>query len=197
MALGECLTMNERIVIVDDEPITRMDIRDIVEQAGYEVAGEGSDGFEAIELCQEQKPDLVIMDIRMPLLDGLKAGKKILEDNLANSIIYLSAYSDEEDTRTASRIGAVGYLVKPLSERSLLTTIQIGLAYGKRSQELNEKVQKLYTKLEERKVVDRAKGVLMDENHLSEGAAYKMLRDLSMSKRRSMTDIAKLIVTDA
>ncbi len=84
--------MKERIVIVDDEPITRMDIRDIVEQAGYQVVGEGSDGFEAIDVCQEQKPDLVIMDIRMPILDGLKAGKKILADHLTRSIVYLSAY---------------------------------------------------------------------------------------------------------
>lgn len=188
--------MNERIAIIDDEPITRMDIWDIVEQAGYEVVGEGGDGFEAIEICQKQKPDLVIMDIRMPLLDGLKAGKKILEDRLTHSIIYLSAYSDEEDTDMASKIGDVGYLVKPLSERSLLTTIQVGLASGKRDQQLTDKVNALDTKLEQRKLIERAKGVLMQENNLSEEAAYKMLRNLSMSKRQSMSDIAKLIVVD-
>lgn len=189
--------MKERIVIVDDEPITRMDIRDIVEQAGYQVVGEGGDGFEAIAVCKEQKPDLVIMDIRMPILDGLKAGKKILADHLTRSIVYLSAYSDEEDTDTASRIGAVGYLVKPLSERSLLTTIQVGLASGKRDQQLAKKVDDLDTKLAERKVIERAKGILMEENNLSEDAAYKMLRNISMSKRQSMSAIAELIVMDA
>lgn len=187
--------MKEKIAIVDDEPITRMDIRDIVEQAGYEVVGEGGDGFEAIDICQQEKPDVVIMDIRMPLLDGLKAGRKILDEQLAESIVYLSAYSDEEDTSTASQIGAVGYLVKPLSERSLLTTIQVGLAYGKRSNKLNEKVQQLHTKLEQRKIIERAKGIPMQENHLSEDAAYQMLRKLSMSKRRPMNDIAELIVS--
>ncbi|KRL56113.1 ANTAR domain-containing response regulator [Furfurilactobacillus rossiae] len=189
--------MNERIAIVDDEPITRMDIRDIVENAGYQVVGEGSDGFEAIDICQKEKPDLIIMDIRMPLLDGLKAGKKILADHLSQSIVYLSAYSDDEDTETASQIGAVGYLVKPLSERSLLTTIRVGLVHGKRTQELSDEVDDLTIKLKERKLIDRAKGILMSENNLSEDAAYKMLRNLSMSKRRSMKDIAELIVMDA
>lgn len=189
--------MSERIVVVDDEPITRMDIRDILEHAGYQVVGEGGDGFEAIDACQKQKPDLVIMDIRMPLLDGLKAGKKIMEDHLAGSIIYLSAYSDLEDTETAGRVGAVGYLVKPLSERSLLTTIQVGLAHNKKTRELSNEVDDLSTKLEERKVIERAKGILMEENSLSESAAYKMLRNLSMSKRQSMSAIAELIVMDA
>lgn len=189
--------MKERIVIVDDEPLTRMDIRDIVEQAGYQVVGEGSDGFEAIDICQKETPDLVIMDIRMPILDGLKAGKKILADHLTRSIVYLSAYSDEEDTDTASRIGAVGYLVKPLSERSLLTTIQVGLASGKRDQELSQKVDDLDTKLAQRKVIERAKGILMEQNNLTEDAAYKMLRNLSMSKRQTMNQIAELIVMDA
>lgn len=189
--------VNERIVIVDDEPITRLDIRDILEQAGYEVVGEAGDGFEAIDVCQRQKPDLVIMDIRMPLLDGLKAGKRIVEDQLTQSIIYLSAYSDEADTDTAGRIGAVGYLVKPLSERSLLTTIHVGLARVEHNRQLAEKVEKLSVKLEQRKVIERAKGVLMAENNMTENAAYKMLRDLSMTKRCPMNDIAELIVTDA
>lgn len=189
--------MNERIVIVDDEPITRLDIRDILEQAGYQVVGEAGDGFEAIEVCQKEKPDLVIMDIRMPLLDGLKAGKRVIEEQLTKSIVYLSAYSDDSDTESAGRIGAGGYLVKPLSERSLLTTIQVGLAKGHHDEQLNKKVKKLSVKLEQRKVIERAKGVLMDENQMTENDAYKMLRDLSMSKRRPMSDIAELIVTDA
>jgi response regulator NasT len=187
--------MKEKIAIVDDEPLTRMDIKDMLEQAGYEVVGEAGDGFEAIDICQEQKPDVVIMDIKMPLLDGLKAGRKIINDHLAQSIVYLSAYSDECDTTTASQIGAVGYLVKPLSEKSLLTTIQVGLAHGRRSNKLNQQVEQLNVKLEQRKVIEKAKGILMEENHLSEDSAYKMLRKLSMSKRKPMNDIAELIVS--
>lgn len=188
--------MNERIVVVDDEPITRMDIRDIVESAGYSVVGEGTDGFEAIDICQKELPDVAIMDIRMPVLDGLKAGKRIIEKNLASAIIYLSAYSDLDDTRAAEKMGAAGYLVKPLSERSLLTTIKIGLANSKKKQELTQKIKKLATQLDNRKLIERAKGILMEENNLSENDAYKLLRNLSMSKRKSMDVIAKLIVAD-
>jgi len=126
------------------------------------------------------------------------AKKKVVkEDSPRPQKKARTAYSDEEDTDTASRIGAVGYLVKPLSERSLLTTIQVGLASGKRDQQLTKKVEDLDTKLAERKVIERAKGILMEENNLSEDAAYKMLRNLSMSKRQSMNAIAELIVMDA
>ncbi|KRM97325.1 ANTAR domain-containing response regulator [Loigolactobacillus rennini] len=189
--------MSAKLVIVDDEPITRIDIRDIVEQAGYHVSGEAGDGFEAIEVCQQKKPDLVIMDIRMPLLNGLKAGKKIMADGLTAGIIYLSAYSDRSDMKSANNIGAVGYLVKPLAERSLLTTIEVGLEQSRRNKLLAEKMEKLSTKLEQRKVIERAKGVLMEENQLSEDAAYKMLRKLSMTKRCPMNDLAELIVMNA
>lgn len=188
--------MNERIVVIDDEPITRMDIRDIVENAGYSVVGEGTDGFEAIDICQKELPDVAIMDIRMPVLDGLKAGKRIIEKNLVSAIIYLSAYSDLDDTKAAEKMGAAGYLVKPISERSLLTTIKIGLANSKKKQELNQKIKKLSTQLDNRKLIERAKGILMEENNLSENDAYKLLRNLSMSKRKSMDIIAKLIVAD-
>lgn len=189
--------MRARLVIVDDEPITRLDIRDIVEQANYQVVGEAGDGFEAVETCQKERPDLVIMDIRMPLLDGLKAGKKIMDDQLTNGIIYLSAYSDDTDMQSANNIGAVGYLVKPLAERSLLTTITVGLAQSNRTKSLFEKMDFLSSKLEQRKVIERAKGVLMEENKLTEDAAYKMLRNLSMTKRCPMNDLAELIVMNA
>ena len=95
--------MDGRIVIVDDEPITRLDIRDIVIEAGYEVVGEAADGFEAIEVCKITQPDLVLMDIQMPILDGLKAGKKIVQDQLASSIVFLSAYSDVQNTDKAKK----------------------------------------------------------------------------------------------
>lgn len=109
--------MNGRVVIVDDEPITRFDIRDILQGAGYEVVGEAADGFEVIEICKKTRPDVVLMDIQMPVLDGLKAGKKIIQDNTASSIVFLSAYGDVENTTKAKNLGAIGYLVKPLDEK--------------------------------------------------------------------------------
>ena len=185
--------MDGRIVIVDDEPITRLDIRDIVIEAGYEVVGEAADGFEAIEVCKKTQPDLVLMDIQMPILDGLKAGKKIVQDQLASSIVFLSAYSDVQNTDKAKKLGALGYLVKPLDEKSL---IPMSIERGKQTQLLLNQIDKLNLKLEERKIIEKAKGILVKENHISEEEAYQMLRTLSMNKRARMSEIAELIVMD-
>lgn len=188
--------VNGSIVIVDDEPITRLDIRDILTAAGYEVVGEAADGFEAIEVCKKTHPQVVIMDIQMPILDGLKAGKKIIQDRLADSIVFLSAYSDLENTEKAKKLGAVGYLVKPLDEKSLIPTIEMSMARGRETQELMNEIEKLKNKLEERKVIERAKGILVKENHISEAEAYQLIRKLSMDKRAPMGEIAELIVMD-
>ncbi|WGL00284.1 ANTAR domain-containing response regulator [Enterococcus faecalis] len=188
--------MDGRIVIVDDEPITRLDIRDIVIEAGYEVVGEAADGFEAIEVCKKTQPDLVLMDIQMPILDGLKAGKKIVQDQLASSIVFLSAYSDVQNTDKAKKLGSLGYLVKPLDEKSLIPTIEMSIERGKQTQLLLNQIDKLSLKLEERKIIEKAKGILVKENHISEEEAYQMLRTLSMNKRARMSEIAELIVMD-
>ncbi|WP_122646069.1 ANTAR domain-containing response regulator [Enterococcus mediterraneensis] len=186
--------MNGRIVIVDDEPITRLDIRDIVLEAGYEVVGEAADGFEAIEICKKTKPDVVLMDIQMPILDGLKAGKKIAQDGLANGIVFLSAYSDTENTEKAKKIGAIGYLVKPLDEKSLVPTLEMSIAKGKQTQDLMSEINKLKIRLEERKIIEKAKGILVKENRITEDEAYQMIRKLSMDKRARMSEIAEVIV---
>ncbi|MGX7351530.1 response regulator [Enterococcus canis] len=188
--------MKGRIVIVDDEPITRLDVKDILSEAGYDVVGEAADGFEAIEVCRRTRPNVVLMDIQMPILDGLKAGKKIIQDQLADSIVFLSAYSDLENTEKAKKLGAVGYLVKPLDEKSLIPTIEMSIARGKETQELIKEIDKLKGKLEERKIIERAKGILIKENHVSEEEAYQMIRKLSMDKRAPMREIAELIVMD-
>lgn len=186
--------MNGRVVIVDDEPITRFDIRDILQGAGYEVVGEAADGFEVIEICKKTRPDVVLMDIQMPILDGLKAGKKIIQDNTASSIVFLSAYSDIENTTKAKNLGAIGYLVKPLDEKSLIPTLEMSIARGKETQDLMAQVEKLKTKLDERKIIEKAKGILSKENGLSEAEAYQTIRKLSMDKRCPMSEIAELIV---
>ena len=174
--------MDGRIVIVDDEPITRLDIRDIVIEAGYEVVGEAADGFEAIEVCKKTQPDLVLMDIQMPILDGLKAGKKIVQDQLASSIVFLSAYSDVQNTDKAKKL--------------VIPTIEMSIERGKQTQLLLNQIDKLSLKLEERKIIEKAKGILVKENHISEEEAYQMLRTLSMNKRARMSEIAELIVMD-
>lgn len=186
--------MNKKIIVVDDEPMSRLDICDILQDANYQVVGEASDGFEAIELCQKHHPDLVIMDIKMPLLDGLTASKKIIDDQLAGGIILLSAYSDESYTHKAKAYGVNGYLVKPLDVKSLVPMIEVCIEQGKKNQELSEEVVKLSKKLEDRIIIERAKGMLMQKEGLSEPEAFKKIRTISMQKRSPMVDIAKLLV---
>lgn len=186
--------MVNRIVIVDDEPITRMDINELLCEAGYDVVGEASDGFEAIDLCRKFIPDLVIMDIKMPLLDGIKASKIILHDKLASGILLLSAFNDKDYIQQAAEIGALGYLVKPLDEKSFIPTIEMALAKGKEFTKLETQYEKVSQKLEERKAVDIAKGLLMKDKNILEDEAYHMLRKLSMDRRCTMGEIARTIM---
>src|SRR5690625_1394142 len=117
--------MAKKIVIVDDEPVTKMDIKELLEEAGYDVVGQASNGFEAINESKTHKPDLVIMDIKMPMLDGLKASKKIMHDHIAGGILLLTAFYDKEFINQAKEIGALGYLVKPLDEKSFIPTVEM------------------------------------------------------------------------
>lgn len=186
--------MGNRIVIVDDEPITRMDIRELLGEAGYDVVGEASDGFEAIDVCRKCSPDLVIMDIKMPTLDGLKASKIIMHEKCANSILLLSAFNDTDYIQQAKDVGAFGYLVKPLDEKSFIPTVEMAIARGKEIHKLELEYGKVSQKLEDRKVIDVAKGLLMKEKQIVEDEAYKLLRKLSMDRRCTMGEIARTIV---
>ncbi|WP_028546178.1 ANTAR domain-containing response regulator [Paenibacillus taiwanensis] len=186
--------MNGKIVIVDDEPITRMDIREMLDEAGYNVVGEASDGFEAIELCKKHLPDLVIMDVQMPILDGLKAGKRIISEQLAGGIVLLTAFSDKQTIEKASAVGALGYLVKPLDEKSFIPMVEVTIAKGREIRKLEHNLSKLTQKMEERKAVEKAKGILMKENGCTEEEAYQTLRKLSMDRRCPMIEIATTIV---
>ncbi|MEW9093436.1 MAG: response regulator [Clostridiaceae bacterium] len=186
--------MNKKIVIVDDEPITRMDIKDILQAEGYNVVGEAADGFDAIEACKKHRPDIVLMDIQMPVLDGLKASKKIMSENLAGGILLLTAFSDAEYIEKAKSVGAFGYLVKPLDEKSLISTLEMCLARGEDFRNLKDDLEKLNKKFDERKVVEKAKGMLMLELKITEDEAYKRIRKLSMDKRCSMAEIAQTIL---
>lgn len=186
--------MNGNIIIVDDEPLTRVDLRDMLELADYHVVGEAADGFEAIELAKKHKPDLIIMDVQMPLLDGLNAGKKIMSEKLAKSILMLTAYNDSVNRKKAIEIGAVGYLVKPLDEKSFIPMVEMAIAKGIEVSKLEEDVDKLSEKLENRKIIEKAKGILMKNHKIDEEAAYQQIRSLSMDKRCRMIDVAEMIV---
>ncbi|RDY23502.1 response regulator [Romboutsia maritimum] len=186
--------MNSKIVIVDDEPITRMDVKDILEAKGYDVVGEASDGFGAIELCKKFKPELVVMDIDMPMLDGIKAGKIISKDNLAGGILLLTGCEGEEYIERAKNIGAFGYLPKPINEKVFIPTIEMCLSKVNEFEKMKKDLDNIANKLDERKVIERAKGILIREFNIQEDEAYNRIRKLSMDKRTSMLEIAKIII---
>lgn len=184
----------KNILIVDDEPIIRLDIRDMLEQAGYNVVSEAGDGFEAIQLAQEFHPDIIIMDIKMPLLDGLTASKRIMSENLTSGIILLTAYSDTQFIEKAKDFGALGYLIKPLNEGALIPMVELSLAKGAEFKKMSEEIIKLNKKLSDRKIIEQAKGKLMSLENITEEAAYQKIRTISMEKRVPMIDIAETLV---
>ncbi|MGD9567143.1 MAG: ANTAR domain-containing response regulator [Sedimentibacter sp.] len=186
--------MSKKIVIADDESITRMDIREMLEEAGYDVVGEASDGFDAIEMCKKFMPNIVIMDIKMPLLDGINASKIILKEGLADGIILLSAYSGTNFVEKAKNAGVIGYLVKPLDNKSLIPALEIALAKSLEIKEIKTNMSNVQSKLEGRKIIEKAKGILMNQNNITEEEAFSRIRKLSMKKRVSMEAISEIII---
>lgn len=133
----------------------------------------------------------------MPVLDGLKAAKKVAQDKLASSIVFLTAYGDFENTEKAKKLGATGYLIKPIDEKSLIPTIEVAIAKGQQTENLEQEIEGLKLRLEERKVIEKAKGILCRDLKITEDEAYKKLRRLSMDRRSKMSEIAELIIMDS
>ena len=145
-----------RVVIADDEPITRMDLKELLSEEGYQVVGEAADGFDAVEACKQSRPDLVLMDIKMPLLDGLSAAKILFEENLADTVMMLTAYSEREFVDEAKHIGVAGYLVKPIDEKSLVPSIELAVARSKDMRKLRKDMEKVSERLENRSIIEKA-----------------------------------------
>jgi response regulator NasT len=174
-----------------------MDFVEYLEENGYDVVGEASNGIEAIKICERKVPDVVLMDIEMPVLDGFSAAKKIITNHyVKGGVIFLSAYSSNEHILKASQIGAGGYLVKPLDEKSLIPTIEVVMAKGKESFKMAGEIDKLKTKLEERKIIEKAKGIVMLKNKKTEEEAFKYLRDNSMKYRVTLREFAEMITEE-
>lgn len=186
--------MKTRVVIADDDVITRLDIREALEFQGYEVVGEAADGIDAVELCADLKPDVVLLDVKMPVMDGLTAAKLIGGAGNDIAIIMLTAYNDKQFVDKAGKFGALGYLVKPVDEKSLTPTIEIAVKRLKEFRELKKTVEGQEKKLEERKIIEKAKGILIQNNSISEDEAYKYLRTISMNKRKTIVEVAKIII---
>lgn len=182
-------------VVVDDEPITRMDLGEILGELHFKVVGEASDGFDAIEVCRCYNPDVVLMDIKMPIFDGLSAAETIINEELAGCVVVLTAYSDKDFIEKAKQIGVTGYLVKPVEERLLLPTIEIALAQSTRYNEAKRDIEKAQQKLIDKNLLDRAKAVIAQKENITESEAFAHIQKLSMDKRCSMAEIARMIVT--
>ena len=186
--------MLNKIVLVEDNPLLRMDVYDILKDYNYEIVGQANDGLEAIEVCKKYSPDLVIMDIDMPVLDGIKASKIIRKENLAKGILLLTSYEDKEHIQMAKEVGAYGYLVKPATENILIPAVEMCLNKIEEFEKMKKDLDKVTSKLTDRKLVDRAKGILIREFDISENEAYSRIRNLSMDKRTTLGEIAKLII---
>ncbi|MEM1485463.1 response regulator [Oscillospiraceae bacterium PP1C4] len=183
-----------RVVIADDEPITRMDLKEILECEQYDVVGEAADGFDAVERCKQLHPDLVLMDIKMPLLDGLSAARIIFEENLVDTVILLTAYSEREFVNEAKTVGVSGYLVKPIDEKSLIPNIELSVARSQEIKKLKKDMEKVSERLENRGIIEKAKGQIMARQNLGEQEAYDYIRNLSLTKNLSMRRVSEIIL---
>jgi response regulator NasT len=182
-----------RLVIADDESIIRMNLKETLVGLGYLVVGEAGDGVSVINLARELRPDLVLMDIKMPKLDGIQAAKILTEEKIA-PVLLLTAYSDRELVERAKEAGVVNYVVKPFREAELLPAIEIAMARYQEFLEMDQEIADLKEVLDTRKLVERAKGILMDTQGLKEAEAFRKIQQLSMNTRKSMKEIAQAIL---
>ncbi len=182
-----------KILIAEDEAIIRLDLKEMLEEEGLEVVGEAADGDAAIRLARERDPDLVIMDIKMPGTDGLSAAQTIVKDDLA-AVLILTAFSQRDLVQRAAEAGAMAYLVKPFQKSDLMPAIDIAMARYAELAAVKKESAELSDQLATRKLVDRAKGKLMDEQKLSEADAFRQIQKRAMDERRSMRVVAEEIL---
>jgi response regulator NasT len=181
-----------RIVVAEDESLIRMDIVETLKDQGFDVVGEAGDGLKAIELAKQLKPDLMVMDIKMPDMDGLSAAEQIAQ--LRIPVVFLTAFNQQELVSRASEVGAMAFLVKPFSPDDLLPAIEVAISRHQQLTQLEMEVSDLTERLETRKLVERAKGVLGVQMGLSEPDAFRWIQKAAMDRRIGMVDVAKTIL---
>ena len=182
-----------KILIAEDETIIRLDLRDLLERAGFEVCAEAKNGEEAIELARSEEPDLAVLDVKMPKLDGIEAARRILEERPI-PIVMLTAYGQDELVSRAVEAGVFGYLVKPFREQDLLPAIRAARARHEELLELRAEAESLAEALASRKAIERAKGLLMEKEGLSEQAAFARLRKASQVSGRPLKVVAEALI---
>jgi two-component system, response regulator PdtaR len=182
-----------RILVAEDETIIRLDLKDLLERAGHDVCAEARDGEEAVALARSEQPDLAILDVKMPRLDGIEAARKI-QDERSIPIVMLTAYGQDELVSRAAEAGVFGYLVKPFREQDLLPAIQTARARHEELQALREEAESLADALAARKAIERAKGLLMEREGLSEEEAFARLRKASQISGRPLKVVAEALI---
>jgi two-component system, response regulator PdtaR len=182
-----------RVLIAEDETIIRLDLKDLLERAGFEVCAEAKDGVEAVELARSEQPDVVVLDVKMPRLDGIEAARRILDERPI-PIVMLTAYGQDELVSRAVEAGVFGYLVKPFREQDLLPAIRTARARHEELEALREEAESLSEALSARKVIERAKGLLMAKENLTEEEAFGRLRKASQISGRPLKVVAEAVV---
>lgn len=182
-----------RVLIAEDEALIRLDLKELLEEEGYDVVGEAADGQEAVRQARELRPDLVILDVQMPVLDGLAAAERIARERIA-PVVILTAFSQRELVDRARDAGAMAYLVKPFERTDLVPAIEMAASRYAEIISLEREVADLQQRLEVRKLVDRAKGLLMSERGLSEPEAFRWIQRSAMDRRATMADVAADII---
>jgi AmiR/NasT family two-component response regulator len=182
-----------RVVVAEDEAIIRLDLVEILADIGYDVVGDCGRGDEALTMVRELQPDVVILDIKMPGMDGLSVARHVSEEHLA-AVLIVTAFSQRDLVAEASESGALAYLVKPFERSELVPAVEVALARFRQMRALAEEVRTLEERLETRKIVDRAKGALMDGRGMTESEAFSWIQKTAMSDRRAMRDVAEEVL---
>jgi response regulator NasT len=182
------------VLIAEDEALIRLDLKEMLEEAGYDVVGEAADGQQAIELTESHRPDLVILDVKMPGLDGISAAEQIVGSATA-PVIILTAFSQRELVERAAEAGAMAYLVKPFDKSDLVPAIEVAISRYQQLKALTDEVQDLSERLETRKLLDRAKGRLQAEQGMSEPEAFRWIQKASMDRRSTMRAVAEAVLS--
>ncbi|WP_208971153.1 ANTAR domain-containing response regulator [Kineococcus rubinsiae] len=187
-------TTTRRVVVAEDEAIIRLDIVEMLQEAGYDVVGQAGNGEEAVALAEEHKPDLVVMDIKMPVLDGISAAERIVKARIA-PVVLLTAFSQSELVERARDAGAMAYVVKPFTSADLLPAVEIAVSRHQQIIALEDEVADLADRFETRKLVDRAKSKLQTQFGMSEPEAFRWIQKTSMDKRLTMREVATTVIS--
>jgi AmiR/NasT family two-component response regulator len=182
-----------RVIVADDESLVRVDLREALTELGYLVVGEVGDGQSAVNMARELDPDVIVMDIKMPGIDGIEAARVLTQERIA-PVVLLTAYSQKDLIERAKEAGVVGYLVKPFRETDLAPVIELALARFAEFRALQDEVGNLTEALETRKKVEKAKGILMDTQGMTEAEAFRKIQKMSMNTRKPMKEVAEAII---